>query len=204
MRMLLALLLLAVPALAAEPRGCGPLCGDWVLDAGASDPAEAALDAALAQYKEPRARRPSRVFSDDPGAQMAAEMEQSLGPIRDRPQGADLRGELLPLVVPPRTLRIAAQGSDVVLRGDAPGERRLRPGEPHSRVDAQGTARIECQWQSGVLRISERYERRRRSEESYQLRQKDGVLVVTRELRRPGLPALRVRAVYHRAGAAAG
>jgi hypothetical protein len=127
-------------------------------------------------------------------------MERSIGPILDRPHGTDLRAELLPQVTPPPALSFSEDGNEILV-GAAGYTRRFTVGRPHARVDAAGTARIHVSWKSGNLVISESYGHGRGSTETYALRRSDGALLVTREVRRPGLKALRLRAIYHREGA---
>lgn len=199
MRTLLALLLFtALPAMAAQPpSGCGRLCGQWVLDPSHSDAAEAALDTALATYKEPKARRERGMRGDGPVGDVVADMERSIGPIFDRPQRDDLRIELLPLVTPPASLQFDRRNAEILIRAPGRGERRITVGSPHSRVDAAGTAKISASWKAGALLIRERYDRKREYLETYTL-QRDGTLLVTRVLERPGLKTLRLRALYQR------
>lgn len=202
MRMLLATMVLAASAAtgmaaSVDAPACAALCGRWTLDAAASDPVATRLDAAMATYKEPRERHVPTARADDTIGGVVAEMERSIGPILNRPHGTDLRAELLPQVTPPPALTLAGDDKDILVT--APGHvRRFTPGRPHARVDAIGTARIEVSWKSGALVISEKYGRGRRSSETYSLRRTDGALLVTREVRRPGLKALRIQAVYHR------
>jgi hypothetical protein len=124
-------------------------------------------------------------------------MERSIGPILDRPRRSDLRAELLPQVTPPPMVSFAQDGNDILISGRG-FSHRYTVGRPHARVDAVGTARIKVSWKSGSLVVSENYGHGRGSTESYSLRRTDGALVVTREIRRPGLKALRLLAVYHR------
>ncbi len=198
MRALVAVLLLAsAPAWPAQvPAGCGTLCGSWQLDAAHSDPAEATLDQALAGYRDPRPKRTRHGGSGDPLADIEAGAIDALGPIHDRPGRDMLRDDLLPLVRAPQALTLAADGKAILIRTGERSQRKLSPGEPHSRVDAEGTAKIRCTWQSGRLVVSEVYDRKRRYTETFELQRADGSLVVTREIERPGLKALRVRFVY--------
>lgn len=201
MRILIAALLIitALPVLAAPaPSGCGTLCGSWQLDAGSREAALAAVEASLAKYKDPRPTRQSMPSANDPIEGIRAEMENSLGPIQRRPGREGLKAELLPRVMPPEKLVIEARGTDIILRTPERSERRLSPGVSHARVDAEGTAKIQCSWSDGKLIVSDKYDRRRQSIETYAVQRKDGTLVVTLEMRRPGLKALRIHSVYHR------
>ncbi|MET0280388.1 MAG: hypothetical protein ABW278_04590 [Steroidobacteraceae bacterium] len=196
---LLVTCLLATPVsvMAAAPAGCARLCGQWVLDTAHSDAPEAVLDAALTTYKEPRARRERGPQGDGPVGDVIADMERSIGPIFDRPHRDDLRAELLAVVTAPATLEFDQRGTEILIRAAARGERRLSVGNPHARVDAIGTARINSSWKSGALVVTERYDRKREYAETYTL-QRDGSLLVTREVERPGLKTLRLRAIYQR------
>jgi hypothetical protein len=192
--------LMVLIAATAAPAGaaalnCGALCGQWRLDAAASDPLEAHVDAALQKYREPRDRRLPR--GNPENLQIAAEVElrQSLGPIDDRPNRSGLREELLTALRPPETLQISVAGSDVSINGDARGARRYSPGVPHARVDAIGTAKIKATLAPGKFTLNERYDRKQEYTETYTV-QRDGSLVVERQIERPGLKSLRLRAVY--------
>jgi hypothetical protein len=194
-----ALLFLSLPAWpAASTPACANLCGSWQLDAQRSEVAATVLDAALLDYSEPKAKRPRTRNSSDPVGQIVDEMERSLGPIHDRPGRADLRAELLRLLSAPNQLNFDTGASDIVIRSDNKLERRLSPGAPHSRIDEEGTATIRCSWDAGRLMVSERYDRKRQYAETYVVQRADGSLLVTREVRRPGLKTLRLRTVYRR------
>ena len=194
-----AFLALTLPAWAATPApSCGNLCGSWELDAGRSESATTTLDTALLEYSEPRARRSRDASPSDTVGQIEADMERSLGPIHDRLGRAELRAELLPMLTAPQRLVLDGAGRDILIRGDNLPVRRLSPGVPHSRVDVAGTARIRCGWDAGNLKVSERYDSKRTFSETYLLQRADGSLLVMREVKRPGLKLLRLRAVYRR------
>lgn len=191
------MLLASAAAWSSQPVGCGTLCGSWQLDASRSDAAESTLDQALAGYRDPKPKRIRRGGSGgDPLADIEAGAIDALGPIHDRPERDLLRSDLLPLVRAPQALTLGAQGKDILIRSGERTQRKLSPGEPHSRVDAEGTAKIRCTWQAGRLVVSEIYDRKRRYVETFELQRADGSLVVTREIERPGLKVLRVRFVY--------
>jgi hypothetical protein len=204
-KLLAALLVVALPSWAAQPVGCGTLCGNWRLDTTATAAVGPAVDAALKSYNDPRAKRPQRSqrsregFPEDTVDQIETAMERSLGPILDRPVRDDLRSELLSLLEPPALLNLDARGADLLIQGDSQLARRLTPGTPKARVTAAGTATILSTWKkSDRLTITERYDRKRRYFETYALQAADGTLLVTREVQRPGLKALRLQAVYRR------
>jgi hypothetical protein len=193
-----AFLLLSLSAWSAAPApACAALCGQWQLDASRSDAIAPALDAALAGYKDPRPRRDKDRGNDTIG-EIEAEAERSLGPIHDRLGRDDLRAELQHLLAAPQMLRLDARHSEILILGDSNPERRLTPGEPHARVDAIGTATIKVGWKSGQLQVTEVYDRKRAYSETYALQRADGSLLVTREVRRPGMKAVRLRSVYRR------
>jgi hypothetical protein len=182
-------------ALAAATSDCGTLCGRRQLDAAASDPVEARLDAALDEYREARQRRPD----ENPhslNAAAEAELRDSLGPISDRPDRDQLRNQLLAVLTPPETLQITLAGQEILIGADDRTPRRYSPGEPHARVDAFGTATIKTAFTPGKLTISERYDRKREYLETYAVLRTDGTLVVTRSITRPGLKPLLLRSVY--------
>lgn len=193
---LLALLCLAASAAPAAPApDCGALCGRWTIDPDASDSLEARLDAALAAYREARQRRPE----ENPrnlNAAAEAELRESLGPITDRPDRDQLRRQLLAALKPPETLQITQAGAEVLIGADDRTVRRYSPGMPHARVDALGTAKIKVTLAPGKLSISERYDRQRENLETYTVQRADGSLLVVRQISRPGLKPLQLRAVY--------
>jgi hypothetical protein len=206
MRKILGLLLVcALPAWAGDPpSGCAMLCGSWVLDAGHSDALEPVVDAALVKYKEPKPPRArQQVYTDDlvrhdPLEQAEADIQD---PARDfQPMTREqMRAGLLVTLAAPPTLVFTAQGDNVLMRTGEQYERRFFPGEPHSRVDSRGTAKIRTDWNRNALVVSESYKGkgRRESTETYAL-QPDGTLLVTHTLDRSGVGLMRVRAVYRR------
>ncbi|MEO6078486.1 MAG: hypothetical protein ABIQ86_01725 [Steroidobacteraceae bacterium] len=197
MKLLAALLVVALPAAAVSPSGCASLCGNWQLDTSQSAAVVPAVDAALQSYRDPRAkyRRGSR---NDTLDRMNAELEHSLGPMQDRPQRNELRAELLTLLGAPVQLKLDARGSDIVIQGDNQIARRISAGTPKARVDANGTAKINAAWNSDRLTVTERYDRKRRYTETYALQSGRATLLVTREVQRPGMKALRIQSVYRR------
>lgn len=182
---------------APAPAACASLCGEWRLDTTLSDNPGKLLDAAFQQFKEPRVRRPSRVYNDNIEALGKAADEEALGPILDRPRAAELRDELQRALRQPRALKIDGDAEDIRIAGDDASRLSVTPGENHTRVDAYGTARINARWQGAQLAVSEKYDRRNQQETSYSVGS-DGVLKVQQVLRRPGLPRVTVRSVYRR------
>ena len=177
----------------ATPPPCKP-CGEWKLDPAASTDVAATLESALATYKPPRPRR-MRASPGDIAGESEAEFLDSLdrmpGP-EDRPQ---LRVELLRLLQPPPLLTVRQDRNDIVIEAEGGPTRRVTPGEPHARVDALGTARIESRWRSGALAIEESYRRRTSNRETYAL-DAPGRLKVTRSVTRPGLSTVTVQSSY--------
>jgi hypothetical protein len=173
-RALAVLLVLALPAMAGEaPPGCAWLCGQWMLDASQSDAAESLIDEALQDYDEP-----------DPDDR--------------RPTRAQLRADLRAVLVPPATLTLAEQGEEILIRAAGQAERLFNINRPRSRADDAGTAEVRASWRSDdSLQISDSHDRRRNHTENYAL-QRDGTLVITREVERPGVKRLRARSVYRR------
>ena len=174
---------LCVSALSATTPDCGALCGRWLYDEAASDPVEAKLDAVLAGYKEPK---------------IINEPDSPMGPTIDRPQRSEVRTRILAALAPPRTLQFTLAGADVLIGADDRPARRLSPGVPHSRVDEDGTARIRATLQPGKLTVVDRYDSRYETVETYAVEKKGGAgsLIVTLDIRRPGLKALKLRRVY--------
>jgi hypothetical protein len=196
--LLAALLLMSLPASpASAPPGCAWLCGKWVLDTETSDSVPQVLDSSLANYKEPKPQRGRMPPADDPLRTMQIEAEESIGPILRRPFKDELRAELLALMTPPRTLTIGEKDNEVILQGTGPLQRRFTPGRSHSRVDSLGTAKIRISWKADALVISERYDGKRNQTETYALR-KDGMLLVTQQVQRPGTKPIKVRTFYRR------
>lgn len=202
-RLPLLLLLAALPAWSGDsPAGCGPLCGDWVLDRARSDAVQPLVEAALKSYKPPRARRP-RLPEPENGAQAVAnaQMERSLEELMEPPDVAELRKDLQRALPARETLRITGRNAEILIGAGEYPDRIVEPGRPHSRVDAEGTAEIKTRWKSGVLVITEKYDRKRELVESYKL-QGDGSLAVDRLIERPGLKDIRVQSVYVRSAGA--
>lgn len=173
-RVLALMLVMALPVSAGEaPPGCAWLCGDWALDASRSDPVEALIDDAMKDYEEPR-----------PGDR--------------RPTGEQMRAELRTLLLPPATIALAEQGEAIVIRAAGQTGRTLSVSHTQERTDDAGTAEIRTSWRSDdSLQVSESYDRRRNHTENYAL-QRDGMLVVTREVERPGVKRIRARSFYRR------
>jgi hypothetical protein len=193
-----ALGIVALPAWAADtPPGCAWLCGSWVLDAAHSDPADTAVDAALAKYKEPKARKPRRREAD-PVADADARVEDELKPVYDRPLKAQMRKLLLALATPPASLVLTQRGDEeIVIRPAGGAERHAFPDEPHSLVDAEGTARITTRWKHDALIIEQKYDRKSWQTETYTLLP-NGTLQVSLELERPGAKKIELKRLYRR------
>jgi hypothetical protein len=189
------LALMALPVGAADmPPGCAWLCGNWTLDTARSEAAEYMVDVALEKYREPDPPKPGKPRKDDPPAQPGIEV----GPAPlDRPMKAEMRSQLLALLTPPASLVLGEQGNEVLIRAAGAGERRVFPGEPHSRVNAGGTTKVSTEWKKDALIINEDQGRGREQTETYALLP-DGTLQVTRVVERPGVKLLRLRAVYRR------
>jgi hypothetical protein len=203
--LLAVLMLVAFPAVAVQPATCGSLCGSWRLDTTISAAVAPAVDAALRSYSDPRVRRPARSQRSREGhlettvEEIDAALENSLGPMINRPVRADLRAELMSLLTPPVQLSLEARAADILIKGDGQLTRKLSPGTEKTRVNAEGSATILATWKSNRLTITERYDRKRRYNETYVLQAADGSLLVTREVQRPGMKPLRIQAVYRRA-----
>lgn len=176
---------------------CGSLCGDWRLDAAASDQPQQLLDAAFQQFKEPKVRRPHIPNTDNIEALGKAADEQALGPILDRPRSHELREELQRVIQQPRSLGITADQDDIRIAGDGSARQSVTPGERSARVDSYGSARIDTRWRGAQLAVSEKYDRRNQQETTYVVGA-DGALRVQQVIARPGLPRITVRSVYRR------
>lgn len=118
--------------------------------------------------------------------------------LEKRADATRLREELLAALTGPTTFVLADNGDEILLRVPSRPERRLTANRSHARVDQYGTAEIRASWRNDdSLLVTESYDRRRNQSESYAL-QRDGTLVITREVERPGIKRLKVRAVYRR------
>jgi hypothetical protein len=129
--------------------------------------------------------------SESPDTVVDAALAKNDGP-------ATLRPELLAALASPPTLTLGEQGSDILIRVPGQPDRRLTANRSHTRVDSNGTTDIRTKWGSDdSLQITETYDRRRSQGETYAL-QRDGTLVITREVERPGIKRAKVRWVYRR------
>ena len=195
--LLLCAMLLA-PCVEAAPKAPAPCkpCGEWTLDAAATESAAPIIDAALSRYKPPRRRRISAP-RDDIAAQTAAEFEASLDePVPGGPGSRNrLRENLARLLEPPGSLRLRQDGDDIVIEARNGATRRVTPGEPHARVDELGTAEIVSQWRGGGLTVTESYRRKVFNRETYVV-DAQGRLLVTRTISRTGLPPVVVHSTY--------
>lgn len=199
---ILPLLMACGPLLgAASGPACGMLCGEWHLDAAASESRAQVLDAAFAKFKDPRPRhRPPPPPADADVATVGAVMdEESLRPTFNRPQRDELRDELQQLMRQPGVLTLSSSGKDIrVASNTGPGDR-LTPGEPHTRVDRYGTAKISSNWKGPRLVVVEKYDRKNVQETTFSLRSSDGALEVVQVITRSGLPKVSFRSVYRTA-----
>jgi hypothetical protein len=188
--------LLTAPAGHTAPIiGCGPLCGAWKLDPGASDDPKARIETAVAGFKEPKQpRRPRASMRDlDDSYIPPAEPLHPGWTMRD-----ELRSELQTEVAIPEQLAFAAEGKDIVLTEGTRRPRRVQPDEPYSRVDTHGIATIRTRWSSAELSISESYQHGEGRSEAYVIERVTGRLIVTRTLKRERMPKLIIKSVYVR------
>lgn len=177
------LLIVALPVWAKEmPPGCAWLCGNWVLDSASSDASEAVVEAALEKYKEPS------------GSRRAPPTGANLDGTQSR---EEYRARLLAEIKPPPALVLGERGDEVLIKVEGVPDRRIFPGEPHSRVDSQGTAKISADWKKDALVIEESYNSKHGQTETYAL-QPDGTLLVTRVFERNGARPLRQKLAYRR------
>jgi hypothetical protein len=196
---LTALLLAVAPASASTPASaCTALCGEtWQLDTAASDDPAKAIETAVLAYKEEKPKRP-RGHSSDLASMYRAEDEASLGPLFLRPRREELRLELVRRLTIPQQLRLSVVHGDILVDESRGSPRRFTPGEPHARVDAQGTANIRANWTGNKLVIREDYGRKVSNRETYALDSHGLQLIVTRVLERPAMPDITLRSVYRR------
>jgi hypothetical protein len=191
----LALSLLALPALAGGVPACGRLCAAWQLDAAASTDPQAAIDDAVDEYKEEKPRR-RRASPSDFSALAKAELDESLGPMHERPFRDELRAELTRRLVIPETLRVSQEGGEIRLDEGRGAPRRFDLEEPYSRVDSLGTAQISAKFQGGNLTIREDYKKKGANREVYSLDTRSDRLTVTRTIQRPSMPDIIVKSIY--------
>jgi hypothetical protein len=178
------LLLVALPVWATEmPPGCAWLCGSWAFDAARSDTSEAVVEAALEKFKETSGSRRSPPAG---------------GALYSGPQTrAEFRTQLLAEIAPPASLVLGERENEILVRIGDSFDRRIFPGEPHSRVDSLGTAKIRAEWKKDALVIDERYSGKHGQTETYAL-QPDGSLQLTRVFERAGIKPMRQRLYYRR------
>jgi len=187
-------------AAAATAQDCNPLCGLWHLEPESSDPLATALDAAFAKFKSPRPKRIDEGSDGNIRSMARADDEAAQGPVYERPLADELREAVTRTLTPPRTLELSVAGKDILVSIDGRKPVRLTPGAPHSRTDSEGTAEIEVAWDQGQLTVSETYDRKRRYIRRLALRPSDGVMVLTQQIVRPGLPEVTMRSIYRRPG----
>ena len=178
---------------AAAP--CSKLCGSWTLLAGESSDVAAVIADAVAGYREEKIRTMHHRTADL-AVLAQAELDESLGPLRMRPQRDDLHKQLTQQLVIPEHLNLSLADAIVVLDEQRGSPRRFEAGEPYSRVDSIGTAKITIRRQSDELLVKEDYGRSRSNRELYKVAPKGDRLVVTRTIDRPGLKTLVVHSVY--------
>ena len=196
--LLAVLLTCSLPAAGAIAPDCSPLCGLWHLEPEAGDPLDSALDAAFAKFKAPRPKRFEAGAPDNLKAMTRADDEAAQGAVYDRPLAEELREAVTRTLNPPRTLELSFAGKDILVSIDGRKPVRLTPGAPHSRTDSEGTAEIEVAWNQGQLTVSETYDRKRKYIRRLALRPSDGVMVLTQQIVRPGLPEVTMRSIYRR------
>jgi len=189
------LVCVALPQTArAQSLRCDKLCASWVLDPAASTDVAAAIDTAVESYKEEKVRR---IRSGNDIESMArAELEEGLGPMRSRPQREELRTQLQGQLRVPDQVRLSVDDDVVLVDEGGKTPRRFEPGQPYSRVDSIGTAKITIRLQGSVFEVTENYGKGRSNRESYALAPKAGHLVVTRTLSRPGMKDVKIVSVY--------
>lgn len=192
------LLLLAIgPLWAASESSCRSLCGEWRLDAAASDAPEQVLDTAFAGFKDPKPRRRSGPPPADTDPATAGQMmdEEALKPTLNRLPREELRKELRQMMRQPATLTLSASNKDIrIASSSGPGDR-FTPGGSHTRVDRYGTARISTTWKGSRLTVVESYDRKNVQETSFSMRN-DGSLEVRQVITRTGLPRVSFRTIY--------
>lgn len=186
-------LVLAAPA-GAVP-SCGALCAGWQLDPSASADPKAAIDTALAGYKEEKPRRRRPPPSDFAGL-AKAELDDSLGPMHERPMRDELRQQLTRQLTVPETLHISQAGDEILIDEGGKSPRRFDLEESYSRVDSVGTAEVSARLSGNSFTVRENYKRGRDNRETYEFDAHTDRLVVTRTIARPSMPKLVLKSVY--------
>jgi hypothetical protein len=130
-----------------------------------------------------------------------AELEEGLGPMRSRPQREQLRTQLQGQLRVPEHVRLSVDDDVVLVDEGGKTPRRFEPGQPYSRVDSIGTAKITIRLQGSVFEVTENYGKGRSNRESYAMAPKGGQMVVTRTLARPGMKDVKITSVYTPASA---
>jgi hypothetical protein len=184
------------PVIGAETTNvCRQICGRWQLSAAQSESLPQALDAAFGRYKVPRKERIRPATAGDLESLVRVDAEEALGPRNKRPPAEQLREDLVLLLTPPPSIAITAAGTALKLLGGRDNSEHT-PSETIARVDEEGTARIRASWKANSFVVEERYDRKRKLTRSYST-QSDGSLVLAQVITRPGLPAVRLRSIYH-------
>lgn len=188
--------LLLGSSFAATP-ACGRLCATaWKLDVAASTDVADAIEDALDDYKEEKIKRRRTPSGSDYAAIAKAEMDESLGPLRQRPIREELREEVTRRLVIPETLKISQDEDELRIDEGRSTPRRFDLRESYSRVDSLGTAEIKARWTGGSFVVTEDYRKGRSNREAYAVDAKSGLLTVTRTLSRPALPKIVVQSLY--------
>ena len=118
-----------------------------------------------------------------------------------RPQREELRTQLQQQLKVPAQLRLSVNDDVVLVDEGGTSPRRFEPGQPYSRVDSIGTAKITIRLQGSVFEVVENYGKGRSNRESYAAPDKGARLTVTRTLSRPGMKDIKIQSVYAQAAA---
>jgi hypothetical protein len=173
----------SAPTLAAakaDPR----LDGSWQIDTVASDNFDAKLQRMAEELRAKRRNRRGAPGGGGPGGAGGYEPGTVPGladelPPESRDELGDRLGETFR---PPSRLHIETHGDEIVMRGDAPPERRFRLLETVTRMDTSGTSTISTRWSAATLLVESRYTNRSRSQVRYGVDRTGALLNVTLQL----------------------
>ena len=194
------------PTLAAS-KADTRLDGTWQIDPNASDDFDSRLQAMAERMRARRGSRRSTAGSDGPGrgadrggADGAADYGLIPGGNEELPPESrdELRDRLGETFRPPQRLRIETVGDEIVMRGDAPPERRFRLLETVTRMDVSGTSTISTRWSGAALQVDSRYTNRSRSQWRYAVDRTGAVLNVTLQYADGGGGKLELHSLYRR------
>jgi hypothetical protein len=190
------------------------LAGTWRLERTASDDAEAKISAVIAsaeaKLRERLAKLAGRTGAaarsggaatpDLPDTRYDSPGDIYGGPGRVGPDFPAVRARLRQALVPPAQLRIETRGESLRLTDDDLPSRDYRLGEKLSRLDENGAAVVEAEWDHGAFVLSSRYNSHVTRRQSYQTDAAGSALTVQHDFYDPAVGRVLVKSVYRRTG----